>query len=89
MNIENATETGVNPAPATVDILPKINIKEIKLRMMMCPAVMLAKRRIINAAGLIIKLSNSTGAKINLTGTGMPGAHNVCAQNSLLVLAKI
>ena len=66
----------------TVDPIPKpcpnfsvnTKINEIKQIMIMCPATMLAKRRMINAPGLInTALNNSTGTKMNFTPNGTPG----------------
>ena len=53
MNKTNPTDTGA----IKIDLNTKIN--EIKLNMMMCPAVMLANKRIINAKG-IVKTQNVT-----------------------------
>ena len=90
MNTAKATDKGENPNPATALIDPKINIKVIKLKMIMCPATMLAKRRTINAKGFVNTPNNSTGSIINnLTTTGTPGYQNICPQKCLLVLNKI
>jgi hypothetical protein len=55
MNITNGTAT---PATRTLFI---IKINEIKLKTRMCPAVMLANKRIINAIGFVNKPMISTG----------------------------
>jgi len=90
MNTANATDKGENPQPATLLIAPKINIKTTKLKMMICPAIMLANKRMINAAGLISNTpASSIGININLTKKGTPGGQNIWPQKCLLVLNKI
>ena len=75
-----ASEKGAVPQPAAALMLPKINISEIKQIIMMCPATILAKRRMIRANGLMKTLMNSTGTRINLTPNGTPGGLKICAQ---------
>ena len=61
-----------------IDLNPaKMKMSEIRHIIMICPATMLAKRRMINAIGLMKKLSISTGTKINLIPSGMPGGLNI------------
>ena len=75
INTENATDTTDTPAPtATPIMLENMNISAISTKIIMCPANMFAKRRIISAIGLvnvpIISISgiNGSGAFKN-TGT--------------------
>ena len=75
----NANETGVKPIPATLLIAPKIKMSMIKQVMIICPATILAKRRMINANGLVKIPMNSTGTKINFTKKGTGGL-KICAQ---------
>jgi len=61
-----------------------------KLKMMMCPATMFAKRRTINAKGLVKTPSNSTGNMMRKrTIIGTPGYQKICPQKCLLVLKMI
>ena len=60
--------------------LLKINIKPIKLINTMCPANMLAYKRIIKANGLMTNPINSIGAKIIFMGVGTPGIQKMCPQ---------
>lgn len=71
---ENATDTGA------IQRLSNINIKEIKLNTIICPAVMFANKRIIKEIGLINIPINSIGAKNNFIGTGTPGIQKMCFQ---------
>ena len=71
---ENATEIGA------IQILSKINIKEIKLSTIICPAVMFANKRIIKEIGFIKIPINSIGAKNIFIGTGTPGIQKICFQ---------
>ena len=71
---ENAIEIGA------IQILSNININEIKLNTIICPAVMLANKRIIKEIGLIKIPINSIGAKNNFIGTGTPGIQKICFQ---------
>ena len=70
----NGTETAATP---------KFLNKNMKLRilsMMMCPAVMLANKRIIKAKGLVKIPINSTGIIIGSNAIGTPGVANICFQ---------
>ena len=60
--------------------IPKINISDIKLNTIMCPAEILANNLIINEIGFIKIPKNSIGAKNNFIGTGMPGIQKICFQ---------
>ena len=76
--------------PATLLIAPKIKMRLIKLNIIICPATMLAKRRIIKAAGLINTApANSTGINISFTAKGTPGGQKICPQKWPFVLAII
>ena len=77
MNIVNAIETGVKPAPTALLIAPKIKIREMKQMITMCPAIIFAKRRIINAMGFINIPANSTGIKMIFTKKGTPGGQKI------------
>ena len=90
MKTANKTDSGENPHPATELMDPKIKINVIKLKMMICPATILANKRTINAKGLVNTPNNSTGSMINiLTTIGTPGYQNICAQKCLLELNKM
>ena len=90
MNTVNKIETGENAHPATGVISAKINMRKMKLKIIICPATMLAKRRIIKAPGLINNTpANSTGTRISLTKKGTPGGQNICCQKCDVVLNKI
>ena len=73
-------ETGVKPIPAPLLISVKINIKLIKLNMMMWPAVMFANKRTISAKGLVNTPNSSTGIINIFTGKGTPGNQKMCCQ---------
>ena len=90
MNTAKATDNGEKPQPATFDMPPKMNINTMKLKIIMCPATILANKRIINAAGLISNTpANSIGIKISFTKKGTPGGQKICAQKCPFVLNKI
>ena len=74
INNENATETG---AIAT-DLNTKIN--DINAKMITCPAVMLANKRIIRDMGLTNMPIISMGIKNIFMGTGTPGILKICFQ---------
>ena len=66
--------TGPTIAPTNSCLNTKIKL--IKLSTMMCPAVILANKRTINAKGFVIIPNNSTGNTIILNGDGAPGVLN-------------
>ena len=66
-------ETGENPMPIPVLIFPKMKMREIRQMIMICPASMFAKRRMINANGLVKMDKISTGTIINLIPKGTGG----------------
>ena len=74
MNTEKKIDAG------DIQILSAINIREIKLSMMICPAEMFANKRIINEMGLIKIPANSIGARNNFIGVGNPGIQKICFQ---------
>ena len=88
INIEKAKETIENPYPAAGfwPILLKIKMREIILNIIICPAKILANKRIANAIGLINKDMISIGTNKNLIGNGTPGGFNKCPQKCLLAL---
>ncbi len=73
MNKTNPTDTGA----IKIDLNTKIN--EIKLNMMMCPAVMLANKRIINAKGFVKTPITSIGTIIGQSAKGT-GGKKMCFQ---------
>lgn len=74
INTEKNSEAGAN------QILLKINMSDIKLNIIICPADMLANNLIIREIGLIKMPKNSIGARNNFIGTGMPGIQKICFQ---------
>ena len=74
MNNENATDTG---AMAT-DL--NTNINDINAKMITCPAVMLANKRIISEIGFTNIPIISIGIKKIFIGTGTPGIQKICFQ---------
>jgi hypothetical protein len=72
--------TAKNTDAGEIQTVFAINIKEIKLNTIICPAVMLANNRIINEIGLMNIQLNSMGAKNNFIGTGTPGIKKMCFQ---------
>ena len=88
MNITNATDKGEKPQPAAELNAPKINIRETREMMMMCPAIMFAKRRIMRANGFVNTPNKSTSVKMGFIPAGTGGL-NICPQKCLFELAKI
>ena len=74
INTEKKRETGAT------QILLKININEIRLNTIMCPAEKFANNRIIKVSGLTNMPKNSIGAINNFIGTGIPGIQKICFQ---------
>lgn len=74
MNSAKTTDTG------ETHTVPKIKMSEIKLKMMMCPAVILANKRTIKANGLVKILSISTGIIIGAKKGDTPGVAKICFQ---------
>ena len=72
--------TEKNKDAGASQILLKINISDIKLNIIICPAEILANNLIINEIGFIKIPKNSIGAKNNFIGTGMPGIQKICFQ---------
>jgi hypothetical protein len=54
-------------------IFAKMKMREIRQIMIMCPASMFAKRRIIRAKGFVKMLRISTGTMMNLIPKGTGG----------------
>ena len=73
MNKTNPTDTGA----IKIDLNTKIN--EIKLNIMMWPAVMLANKRIINAKGFVKTPITSIGTMIGYKAKGT-GGKKMCFQ---------
>ena len=59
---------------------PKMKMSEVKAKMMMCPAVMLAVRRTIRTNGLMKMLAISIGTRMNLIGRGTPAGQRMWLQ---------
>ena len=57
-----------------------IKIRAIKLIKTICPADMLAYKRIINEKGLMINPKSSMGAKMIFMAHGTPGIQKMCFQ---------
>ena len=74
INTEKNSDAGAN------QILLKINMSDIKLNIIMCPAEMFANNLIISEIGFMKIPKNSIGAKNNFIGTGMPGIQKICFQ---------
>ena len=74
INTEKNSDAGAN------QILLKINMSDIKLNIIICPADMLANNLIVREIGLIKIPKNSIGARNNFIGTGMPGIQKICFQ---------
>lgn len=74
--MNNAIGTDKNPQAA----LWFTKIIEINANTMMCPAAMLANKRIINAKGFVKIPTNSIGIIIGNKATGTPGAAKICDQ---------
>ena len=74
INTEKKRETGAT------QILLKININEIRLNTIMCPAEIFANNRIIKVNGLTNMPKNSIGAINNFIGSGTPGIQKICFQ---------
>ena len=72
MNNANPTATG------EIHHVLKTKIKPTKLITMMCPAVMFANKRIINANGLVRIPTTSNGTKIMYKAFGAGGAKIWC-----------
>ena len=73
MKTENPTDIGEKAQPTPLFKEPKIKINETRQMIIMCPASIFAKRRIINANGLVKILSTSTNTSIGLTPAGTGG----------------
>lgn len=76
MNMVNTTEKPVMDELSAAPIPAVINIKLTKPNTIACPAMILAKRRIINAKGLVIKPTSSMiiiKGKGNFSQTGTSG----------------
>ena len=64
MNAQNSTETIVIPKFTNNPIDTVIKIRQVRARMIVCPAMILANRRIIRANGLVNTPKNSTKGMI-------------------------
>ena len=73
MNVAKAMDTGEKPQPIPVLMFEKMKMSEIRQLIMICPASILAKRRMINANGLVKIERISTGIIITFTPCGTGG----------------
>ena len=69
---------GTDNSPHASDLL--IKIIEMRDNTIMCPAVMFANKRIINANGLVKIPTNSIGIIIGNKAHGTPGVAKICFQ---------
>ena len=60
MNTQNSTETTVINELTMTPIETVMKIRQVKAKIIVCPAMMLANKRIINANGLVKTPKNST-----------------------------
>ena len=74
MNNENPTDTGA------IAILLKVKIRDINDRMIICPAVMLANKRMVNENGFTNIPIISIGARNIFIATGTSGIQKICFQ---------
>lgn len=74
MNKVNITETGAT----AIDL--KTNIKPIKLKTIICPAVIFANKRMVNDIGFTNIPTISISARNIFIGTGTPGIQKMCFQ---------
>ena len=74
INTEKKSDAGANHK------VLKIKINDIKLNIMIWPAVIFANNLIISEIGFIKMPKNSIGAKNNFIGTGIPGIQKICFQ---------
>ena len=74
INTEKNNDAGAN------QILLNININDIKLNTIICPAEIFANNLIIKETGFIKIPKNSIGAKNNFIGTGTPDIQKICFQ---------
>ncbi len=78
------TETGATPnAPIFPNPLCAININDIKLSIIMCPAEIFANNLIIKAKGFVNIPTISIGIIIGISAKGTPGGFKICPQYDL------
>ncbi len=75
----NAMDMGENAHPTPLLKLPKMKIKEIRHMIIICPASILANKRIISEKGLVKMLKNSTSTRMGFTPIGTGGL-KICPQ---------
>ena len=82
INKTKATDIGATDQPAItlVPLFEATKINEIKLNIIMWPAVMLAKSLIIRAKGFVKTPNISMGIIIGNSATGVPGGFTRCFQ---------
>ena len=81
----NATDIGATDQPANtlVPLFEATKINDIKLNIIMCPAVMFAKSLIIKANGFVKTPNISIGIIIGNKAIGVPGGFTRCFQYPL------
>ena len=85
INKTNATEIGATdqPAKTLLPLFEATKINEIKLNIIIWPAVMFAKSLIIRAKGLVKTPNISIGIIIGNSAVGVPGGFTRCFQYPL------
>ena len=85
MNKTNKTDIGAtaHPAPGLAPLFEATKIKDIKLNIIICPAVIFAKSRIIKANGFVKTPKISMGIIIGNKAKGVPGGLTRCFQYPL------
>ena len=91
INNTNNTEIGAtdHPATALAPLFEATKINDIKLNIIICPAVIFAKSRIIRAKGFVKTPKISIGIIIGNNATGVPGGFTRCFQYPLFADAVI
>jgi hypothetical protein len=81
----NATDIGATdqPAKALTPLFEATKIRDIKLNIIICPAVMFAKSLIMRAKGFVNTPNISIGIIIGNSGNGVPGGFTRCFQYPL------
>lgn len=77
-NTEMNKAIGTDNAPHAADSFKKMI--ETNAKMIMCPAVMLANKRIIKAKGFVKIPTSSIGIMIGNNAFGTPGVAKMCPQ---------
>jgi hypothetical protein len=85
INSTNATDIGATDQPATAltPLFDATKISDIKLNIIMCPAVIFAKSLIISANGFVKTPNISIGIMMGNNAIGVPGGLTKCFQYPL------